>query len=270
MIIQLDDRVGSDGDSAVADDDDARRKQSERDFHNQRYGQEEDSRAHLDKWYTALAACARAQDALVRRYGRGARVLEYGCADGAIAANSFDLVHDFAQYDGIDISDAAIAVAQARAAARGLSNCRYAVMDAERMTFPDASFDVVYGRGILHHLDLDRCFAEIARVLRPGGKAIFNEPLGHNPVLNWYRNRTPDMRTPDEHPLLMRDFRVAEAVFGAVECRFYGLATVAAVPVRNTPIGAAAMTVCEGLDRVLLGIPGVRRNAWSVLMTMTR
>jgi SAM-dependent methyltransferase len=250
--------------------DDQLRKQSERDFHNQRFGADEDNRQHLDKWYTALAACAAEQDKRVRRWGRRASVLEYGCANGSISARSFDLGHDFAAYSGIDISDEAIAVACRNAAEAGLSNCSYEVMDAEQMTFPAASFDVVYGRGILHHLDLDRCFAEIARVLRPGGKAIFNEPLGHNPALNWYRNRTPALRTPDEHPLLIPDFDKARAVFQNVECQYYGLSTVLAVPFRNLGVGNALMKACESFDRVLLRVPYIRQNAWSVLLTLTR
>jgi hypothetical protein len=48
--------------------------------------------------------------------------------------------------------------------------------------------------------DLSLACSEIARVLRPGGPAIFVEPLGHNPLINAYRKRTPALRTVDEHP----------------------------------------------------------------------
>jgi len=41
------------------------------------------------------------------------------------------------------------------------------------------------------------------------GSAIFIDPLGHNPAINMFRRSTPDLRTEDEHPLLLEDFRLA-------------------------------------------------------------
>ncbi len=47
-------------------------------------------------------------------------------------------------------------------------------VDAERLPFADASFDLVLGHAILHHIpDLDRAFAEFERVLAPGGTVLF-------------------------------------------------------------------------------------------------
>jgi ubiquinone/menaquinone biosynthesis C-methylase UbiE len=46
--------------------------------------------------------------------------------------------------------------------------------EAERLPFPDESFDLVFGHAVLHHLpDLEASFAEFARVLRPGGTVVF-------------------------------------------------------------------------------------------------
>ncbi|UTI66480.1 class I SAM-dependent methyltransferase [Paraconexibacter antarcticus] len=48
------------------------------------------------------------------------------------------------------------------------------VADAEALPFPDASFDLVMGHAVLHHLpDLHQAFREFHRVLRPGGKLMF-------------------------------------------------------------------------------------------------
>jgi SAM-dependent methyltransferase len=53
--------------------------------------------------------------------------------------------------------------------------------DAEDLPFEDASFDLVFGHAVLHHLpDLDRAFGEFRRVLRPGGRLFFaGEPSRH-------------------------------------------------------------------------------------------
>ena len=50
--------------------------------------------------------------------------------------------------------------------------------DCNAMPIRDGTFDVVLGRSILHHLlDFDRVLAQCARILKPGGKALFFEPV---------------------------------------------------------------------------------------------
>jgi SAM-dependent methyltransferase len=246
------------------------RKEREREFHNRRFGAEHDIRQPLNKWYGALAACTRAQNELVRQYGDGANLLEYGCADGMISIIYDRLADNAASFHGIDISDKAIERARQNCASQGLTNCNFTVMDAENLTFSNDEFDVVFGRGILHHLDLNKCFTEISRVLRPGGKAIFTEPLGHNPAINLFRKMTPQYRTEDEHPLVMNDLKIARGAFREIECKFFGLTTLAAVPFNATAVGPAMMKFCERADSFLLQVPVIQRHAWSVLITLTK
>lgn len=56
---------------------------------------------------------------------------------------------------------------------------------AEQLPFEDQSFDFVFGHAVLHHLpDLERAFAEFARVLRPGGRVAFcGEPSRYGDLL---------------------------------------------------------------------------------------
>src|SRR3954451_10975819 len=72
-----------------------------------------------------------------------------------------------------DISPGMLRTLEGNAAALGL-DVETAACDAAELPFDDASFDLVLGHAVLHHLpDLERCFAEFARVLRPGGTLFF-------------------------------------------------------------------------------------------------
>jgi SAM-dependent methyltransferase len=247
----------------------------ERAFHNRRYAAgAPDPRGEVRKLYRALRGVHDAQAHLLRTLGTGKAVLEYGCADGTLSLDELGVPRFVASLDGIDISDGAIAVARDKATRAGLLNVTFQHMDGEAMGFPDASFDVVYGRGILHHLDLAKALAEIARVLRPNGTALFVEPLGHNPLINWYRRRTPALRTPDEHPLVRRDLIAARRHFRTVDSLMAGLAApLGALLARRfdgAPAVARLLGACEALDRVLLRLPGLKWQAWHTCLILRK
>jgi SAM-dependent methyltransferase len=72
---------------------------------------------------------------------------------------------------GVDLTPRAISHCRARLAIYGLES-ELRVADAEALPFPDASFDIVYSWGVLHHSpDTARAIREVHRVLRPGGQA---------------------------------------------------------------------------------------------------
>src|SRR5262249_20886107 len=80
---------------------------------------------------------------------------------------------------GIDLTNRAIRLTQARLRGHGFTP-RLTTADAERLPFPDRSFDLVYSWGVLHHSpDTPHAVAEVWRVLRPGGTArvmIYHKP----------------------------------------------------------------------------------------------
>ena len=59
-------------------------------------------------------------------------------------------------------------------------NIRFDVLPAERMDYPDDSFDLVFFNDILHHVDIPATLAEARRILRPGGTLIANELYTHS------------------------------------------------------------------------------------------
>jgi SAM-dependent methyltransferase len=227
-------------------------------YHDRRFIKE--TRDDQGKYYFALKTGASRFEQRVLALARDADVLEYGC--GA-ATQSIALASIARSVSGIDISDVAIQTATRTAAAAKVANVSFSVMDAEALTFPDKSFDLVFGRGILHHLDLDRAYPTIARVLRPGGVAFFTEPLGHNPLLNAYRSMTPDARTPDEHPLRKDDLSLARRYYRQVYVEFYGLTTILSVPFRDTPLGETILNVTTVIDSAAFKLPGVKWQAWA-------
>jgi SAM-dependent methyltransferase len=206
----------------------------------------------------------------VERYGElvfgncsGKRVLEYGCGLGGFA---FRLADRGAMVTGIDISDVAVAQANRRAASYPPGQLTFAKADAENLDFPDGSFDLVCGTGILHHLDLERSLREVHRVLHPGGRGVFYEPMGHNPLLNLYRWLTPGSHTPDEHPLLMREIRAMRSVFSSVNSEFYDLTTMFVIPILRAPGAVKLLRAAEWADRQLFRIAPLR--AWGGVVVL--
>jgi SAM-dependent methyltransferase len=245
----------------------AEKLQREREFHNQVFGHNRHGREAVSSLYSGSISHAYYRTR-IHELRRGARVLEYGCGPGSMA---FDLARQGSIVTGIDISNVAIELAKAEAQKQGLENLDFLEMNAEEATFEDDRFDLICGTGILHHLDLEKAYAVLARTLHADGNAIFVEPLGHNPVINLYRKLTPHLRTPDEHPLRMKDLKLAEKYFGQVRLRFFQIQTLLAVPFRNFPFIRPLRQTLDTMDQALFRIfPPVRRYAWQVVIEFAK
>jgi SAM-dependent methyltransferase len=253
--------------SASSPADHAERLAREASFHDVEFA--EHGRARAWKFYDAGRDAHDRYDELVAAAARpGASVLEYGCGPGGRAVA---LARVGARVHGIDISPVAIELARASAKREGVApNTTFSVMDAEALDVPAASVDVVCGTSILHHLDLERAYREVARVLRPTGTAIFLEPLGHNPAINAYRRLTPRLRTEDEHPLLLNDLAAAEAHFGRCTMEHFTLLSIAAVTAHGRPaFGRVAGALRRADRRIFAQIPALRRWSWTVLLVLS-
>jgi len=241
------------------------RKTREREFHDRRFGAEAKPRQVLETAYRLMLPANRRYHQVIEGFGHKGRVLEYGCGNGE---NALVFARRGVDVTGIDISRSGVDHARTEAARIGLDTV-FEVMDAENLAFPSETFAAVSGKGILHHLNLDRAFAEIIRVLVPDGRAVFIEPLGHNPLINWYRHRTPEARTPDESPLRMSDLAKARTFFRTVDCTFFNLTTLCALAFQTQGMFDRAFSWCEKLDHWLFAaFPWIGRYSWMVLMDM--
>jgi SAM-dependent methyltransferase len=132
----------------------------------------------------------------------GKQLLEIGSGPGhwteELGRLGADVTH-------IDLEAATVRHAAARAAAHASTGI---VADMHALPFADASFDLAFGSMVLHHgSDHARIGRELARVLRPGGLAVFHENSSRNPLLMAARATLtgrfgiPKYGVPDEYPL---------------------------------------------------------------------
>lgn len=156
--------------------------------------------------------------------GPGTRVLDLGCGSGDLTLH---LVATGAEVAALDLSPGMIDVARRRVELFGEgATATFVAAPVGRTGFPDAHFDVVVGRFILHHLDVGSAATEIARILRPGGLAVFAENSGRNRLLMLARRHVtgrlgiPRLGTEDEHPLSAADVAAIGSAFSSVQLRY--------------------------------------------------
>ena len=210
---------------------------------------------------------------------RGKTLLELG--GGLGEASAWFAMHG-AIVIATDLSGGMLAVAR-RVATHNGTGITAVQMDGAVLALADASVDIVYGANVLHHVDQAQCIGEVHRVLRPGGVAVFWDPLRYNPVINVYRRMATAVRTHDEHPLGVGDLRLLQRTFRRVDVRFFWLATLGVFVwfffgqrvhpnverywkkiITDYASIAPLHRVLAAVDRVLLRIPGLRWWAWNM------
>jgi 2-polyprenyl-3-methyl-5-hydroxy-6-metoxy-1,4-benzoquinol methylase len=152
----------------------------------------------------------------------GKRILEVGVGSGSLA---IWLALQGADVTGIDVSGGILEVAAKRASLSGVaSHTHFAHCPIEEFDHPAASFDAVIGNNVVHHFERDLAMANLARLLRPEGRAVFCEPVLFLPGVARRarysrlvsRRFPPHTHTPDERSLNQSDLRVMERHFGTV------------------------------------------------------
>jgi len=201
---------------------------NERQFENRKV-LEGDVRAAQSKYYWATMLKVEQFNSTVAKLISGKQILEIGCSSGGAAQ---DYCQSCEHFTGVDVSDEGIKAAKAL----NLDNAIFQECDAHQLPFEDGKFDVVIVSSLLHHLDLEVALSEIRRVLKVGGHLLAKEPLGTNPVFNFYRLLTPEARTVDERPFSQSDLKLMNTTFLPTTVVYFGLTSVLSAFIQSTKL----------------------------------
>jgi len=206
-------------------------------------------------------------------YKPGARLLDFGCGWGENSVVFAKMGYDV---EGFDISEVNLQAARALGEKYGLADrLHFSSQTAEDLDFRDQSFDVVAGVDILHHVEIGPALAECRRVLKPGGLAIFKEPV-ENAVFDRVRNlglmqrvfpKSPSFDrhiTADEKKLTARDVRIIKRVFPRLEIRSFRILS------RLDRFMPVAGGILEKLDYLGCLLPGFASLCGSIVLAGRR
>jgi 2-polyprenyl-3-methyl-5-hydroxy-6-metoxy-1,4-benzoquinol methylase len=117
-------------------------------------------------------------------------ILEIGCGRGEFAVH---VAKQGAVVTAIDVGEHLIDAARLLASINGVE-CDFVQASATDLPFDDAQFDIVIGLGVLHHMsaeDVLKALRQTHRVLKPGGRAYFGEPIENSRTFDFIQNFIP-------------------------------------------------------------------------------
>lgn len=192
--------------------------------------------------------------------------LDYACGEGR---HSTDILERSCPRTliGLDISPVAVQQCIEKAKKLGCTDKAFFFQaDCENTELPDNSIDVILCSEMLHHLELETAFRELYRICAPNGRIFCCEALGINPLIQWYRNKTPHMRTAfeKENILKMDALELAKKIgFEVEEVKFWHLFAIPSAFFHKYPlIFNTLLFLGNALDSIVLKIPFLQRLAW--------
>lgn len=185
---------------------------------------------------------------------------DFGCGSGEMACRLGLLGY---RVTGIDVSPDLIEVARERARLEGVEDrVTFVVADAATAPITDGAFDAVLAMSVVHHMPAEDALNALERLLRPGGRIAFLEPVAYSKTLQWLRNRTPLEKdvSPDERQLCADEIRLIGKRFIIEEQRhFLMLARLRRLlPEACFRVGERILST---IDQALFLIPGMTHFA---------
>jgi len=248
------------------------RKREEAEFHDQDRVEHKDEQIDSTpnrRFYDSSGPVVAYVDDWFSREIPGRVFLDYACGNGRTTIRAANAGAELAV--GIDISPVSVDNAAKNSVCAGTgTRTVFLQRDCEDTELPDSSFDRVLCSGMLHHVDLSRAFPELRRLAKPGARILCVEALSHNPLIQLYREMTPQYRTEWEknHILGMPQVRYARQWFGVENLRFFCLASPLA-GFAPRAIRPAILPGLHALDALLTRIPGVQLWSWQFAFELT-
>ncbi len=201
---------------------------------------------------------------------KGKKLLDYGAGDGW---NSVCFAKARARVWAIDISEKGVELTKKKAAANGVAELVTAeVRDCYNTGYPSGMFDIIYGGGVLHHLDLDASGLELSRLLRPDGKAVFYEPVRENKIMDYVKSvvlrmtkRKPSEETEDETPLSKKRIALLKPYFKTINCREFNALSSANLLLKSEKLKKTMLHVDDVLIRY---VPGFKKLCRAVVIEL--
>jgi ubiquinone/menaquinone biosynthesis C-methylase UbiE len=138
----------------------------------QRYGWDKAAAVYEQSWQRQVEP-AQARLLALAALGPGQRVIDIACGTGLVTFAAAAAVGSTGSVVGVDLSEAMVTLARARAREGGHRHLRFERMDAEELTLPSASYDVVLcALGLMYVPDERKAVAEMVRLLAPGGRIV--------------------------------------------------------------------------------------------------
>lgn len=215
------------------------------------------------------------------------RILDLGCGLGESAVY-FAL--QGAQVTAVDISPRMLnCVKRLSKKYKVAGKLKIVESPAEKLPFKDGSFDLIFGGNVLHHVDIIKTSRETNRILKKGGKAVFIEPLGYNPLIQFYRKLAKDKRTMMERPFTFRDIRYLSEGFKKSSHTEQQLLTTLIFVwfffgerlhpskvrywkkiIDESERYAKPFKIFKNIDHLVLKLPFIKRLCWSTVIEMVK
>jgi ubiquinone/menaquinone biosynthesis C-methylase UbiE len=211
--------------------------------HIQEWEHEEIRRSSIESAYTAKAVLRYSENDISRYLNasadtyypleyshyllgdvRGKMILDFGCGAGK---SSVLLARRGAKVVALDISEPIMHVARERLIQNDIFNSvSFVNGSAHNLPLADESVDLVFGIAILHHLHLQLVAREVYRILKKGGRAIFQEPVRNSKVIKLLRGLIPYQAedvSPFERPLTDEELADFAHLFSSYQTRAFTL-----------------------------------------------